>query len=195
MNGKMLITPDDIRGIRAIAADIPNERLLVHIKETQELELKQLLGDALYHDFITKFDISTDPMYTNYQNLLRGVNYPYSTLTIRHPGLVEYLTYFTLAKFYLEQQINVTKFGITVKKDDKSDSAPQSAINNIVASFRSYAIAKQADIVKYLTTMGSLYPLYYYQRGDQLGQIGVKFFDPQQDRPRGQYNGRTLTSF
>lgn len=191
---KLLISFSNIADFRPMSKEIPQERITSYIQEAQQFDLKKLLGDALYLDFITNFDNSGHAQYTNYQNLLNGVNYTYGTQTLEHPGLIGYLSYMTLVRIYNNNQINVTKFGLTRKNNgDQSTPLDVKEIAVAVAELRSNGLALQNDIVKYLTTNGTLFPLYAFQDGSALNQMGVKFFDLNNDR-YGASNGRTLTS-
>lgn len=193
MSLKQLITIDNIMEFRPIAEAIPQGRILPYIAEAQLHDLRPLLGDALYLDFMNRYDNNADSKYTVYQELLNGKDYSYGGQTLNYPGLIPFLVYFTLARFYVNNPINVTRFGITQKKDQDSDPVDPRVLTNAVAELRSIGLAYQADIVKFLTTNGTSYPLYNYQDGSALGQTGVKFFDP--DNGRGSSNGRTLKSF
>lgn len=191
---KLLISIANISEFRPLSKNIPSDRITPYIQEAQQFDLKRLLGDALYLDFLTKFDQSGDPKYTSYQNLLNGVMYTYSQQTLEHPGLIGYLSYSTLVRFFNNNHINATKYGLVQKDNDQSTPLDFRAVAAAVAELRSNALAFQVDIIKYLTTNGTLYPLYAYQDGSALGMTGVKFFDPDDNRSSAA-NGRTLTSF
>ena len=191
---KLLISIQNIADFRPLSKDIPQDRITPYIMEAQRFDLKKLLGDALYVDFLAKFDASGDPQYNNYQALLNGGSYTYGTLTLENPGLIGYLAYSTLVRFYNNNQINATKYGLVSKNNgDQSQPLDFKAIAVAVAELRSNALAFQADIVKYLSANGTLFPLFNYADGSALGQTGVKFFDPNNDN-YGTQNGRTLTS-
>jgi hypothetical protein len=192
MTQKQLITIEQIRQFRPASKSIPADRITPYIYEAQQHDLKPLLGDALYYDFMTRYDQSADPKYSAYQDLLNGVAYQYGNITIEHPGLTAFLVYFTLSHFYVNNQVNVTPFGLTTKKTDESDPVDAKMMANAIAELRAIALSYQADIVKFLTTKGAVYPLYNYQDGSALGNVSVKFFDPDDNRNPG--NGRTLTS-
>lgn len=192
---KLIISLSDIAEFRPLAADIPIERINPYIQEAQQIDLKQLLGDALWLDFLTRFDNSDDSKFNDYQKLLSGTTYTYGNITIEHPGLIGYMVYMTLAKFYANNQINATKYGLVMKSADQSTPIDIKAIQMAITELRSNALALQVDIVKYLTTNGALFPLYVYQDGSALGQTGVKFFDPDKDRNYSRYNGRNINSF
>lgn len=194
---KSLITIDNIRAVRPLAKDIPADRINPYIEEAHKYELKRLLGDAFYLDFMAKFDVSADPKYNDYQALLNGSNYAYGVIIIAHPGLIPYMSYHALARFYNNNQINATRYGLTQKNNDQSEQLDPKIVQSAIAELRANALADQADVVRFLTTQGALYPLYFFQDGSALGELGVKFFDPDRGSRYGRrtQNGRTLTSF
>lgn len=187
---KLLITIENMKEFRPMSAGIPQDRINPYIQEAQQFDLKRLLGDALYLDFMTKFD-SLDPMAPAYQTLLNGTTYAYGPQTLEHPGLIGYLSYMTLARFFNNNQVNATKYGITTKTSEGSEQLDWKAIAAAVADLRSNALALQVDIRKFLLVNGASYPLFTYQDGSALGQTGVKFFDPDDNFPLPS-NGRTL---
>lgn len=194
MTQKVIITVQDIGLYRPLAKEIPQDRILPYIIEAQQFDLKKLLGDALFLDFMLKFDQSGDPKYTVYQELLNGKVYSYGGIDIEHPGLIGYISYCTLVRFFNNNQINATKYGLVRKNVDQSTPLDPKEIAVAVAELRSNSLAFQTDILKFLTTNGTSYPLYNYQDGSALNQMGVKFFDLNSEKSSA-CNGRTLTSF
>jgi len=191
---KLIITLQNIKEFRPFSEDIPEARILPYIQEAQQLDLKRLLGAPLYVDFLAKFDSSLDSMYTAYQNLLKGTTYTYGQTTVEHPGLIGYLAYCTLARFFGNNNINITKFGLVQKLNDQSQALDPAIMAGAIAELRANALALQAEIIQFLYTNGTTYPLYNYQDGSAQGQTGAKFFDP--DMPsRAATNGRTLISW
>ena len=190
---KLIIAPTNIYEFRPLAKDIPSDRILPYIQEAQQLDLKQLLGDALWLDFLTRFDQSLDAKYAAYQELLVGSIYTYGEIQIENPGLIGYMSYMTLARFYANNQVNATKYGLVQKLNDQSQPLDSKAVQAAITELRSNALALQVDIVKFLTNNGASFPLYTYSNGAALGQNGAMFFDP--DNGNSRANGRTLTSF
>jgi hypothetical protein len=189
---KLIISPTNILEFRPIAKSIPVERIVPYIAEAQQIDLKKLLGDALWLDFLTRFDNSVDSKYADYQKLLVGSTYTYGNITLENPGLIGYLSYMTLARFYANNQISATKYGIVQKLNEQSEQLDAKAIQNAITELRSNALALQTDIVKFLNTNGTLYPLYAYQDGAALGQNSAKFFDLNDNGVR---NYTTRTSY
>src|ERR1043166_4766815 len=93
-----LISQDDIQKYHTIG-EIPKGRIDPLIIRAQELDLKPVLNESLYYDFMTKYNSSGDPMYSYYQNLLNGTTYTYSGQTIQFPGIKPMLCAYMMARF------------------------------------------------------------------------------------------------
>lgn len=189
---KLLITIQNIKEFRPTSEGIPAERIQPYIQEAQQFDLKRLLGDPLYVDFMARYDNAGDGKYAAYQDLLNGKNYTVGGITYEYPGLRGYLAYMSLARFFNNNQVNVTKYGLVTKSGEGSEPLDWKAVAVAVAEIRSNALALQVDIQKYLRSDPTNYPLYTYQDGSASGQTGVKFFDPD-DAAGVRPNDRTLT--
>lgn len=192
---KLVITLDEMREFRPISKGIDAGRIQPYIQEAQQFDLKRLLGDPLYVDFMAKFDVAGDPQYANYQTLLKGTSYTYNNTSIEHPGLIGYLSYHALARFFNNNQVNAVKYGLVVKETDQSTPIDWKVIAASVSELRSNALALQADIQKYLRYNPALYPLYQYNDGSASGQTGPRFFDPDDVNGGSRPGDRTLISW
>lgn len=191
---KLLINLANIREWRPIATQIPADRINPYIQEAQQFDLKQLLGDALYADFLAKYDVSGDPQYANYQALLKGGTYTYGAVTLENPGLIPFLVYMTLARFYNNNQVNATRYGLVSKLAEESEAVDWRGIAAAVAELRANARAFADDLTKFLGTMQTSYPLFNRRTdGGPMEGGGVKFFDPD-DTNDLTGNGRTTIS-
>lgn len=187
---KLIISIENLKEFRPISETIPDERILPYIQEAHQLDLKRLLGDALYVDFLARFDQTGDSKYAAYQDLLKGKTYTSGGVSVEHPGLIGYMCYSALVRFYTNNPINVTKFGIVAKKDEKSEPVDSRVMASAIDELRSNAAALQVDIQNYLSSNLSLYPLYSYSTS-QPPSMGVRFFDPDNV---GRLSDRTLES-
>ena len=169
----LLINRDDIGKYRPLA-ELPHGRIDNFVKESQEIDLAEALGDALYYDFISNYCDSSHSNYDNYQLLLKGTTYEYNGETIKYHGLKPMLSYFTLSRFILSQQVNYTRFGIVQKTDPNSQPIDSTQIKILSTEMKSIAIKYQTDLVKFLNEKENEYPLY---KGDRPRQnTGFKFF-------------------
>jgi hypothetical protein len=188
---KQLITIDNIREFRPMAKTIDPARILPYIQEAQQIDLKQLLGDALYLDFYTKYDATGDPSYAAYQLLLKGTTYSYGGRTVEHPGLIGFLVYSALARFMPNNQVNATSFGVVQKNWEGSEAIDANMMRQVVTELRSNALAFKADIEKYLSSNPTIFPL--YAPSDGSFNNGPMFFDPDNDQTYHR-SGRTTES-
>ena len=75
-----IITIQDIKEVRPLAQLDP-QRVDPYINEAQENDLRPILGDALFYDFITNIDT------TKYRELLNGKTYTKNNYSIFFPGV------------------------------------------------------------------------------------------------------------
>lgn len=173
---KRIIDINDIKAYRAIA-DVPQVRLDQSIFEAQQQDLRPLMNDALYTDFMTRYDVPADPMYSLYQSLLGGQIFLYGGRMIEYPGLIPIVVYYALARFIQSNSINITSFGIVTKKVDQSDPVDPKLIAAEAASLRSQAISYGELLKKFLYINIANYPLYGFKySASQVNQSGSPFF-------------------
>jgi hypothetical protein len=155
-----LITKDDILIYRP-TAELDADRIKPFILEAQRIDLRPVLNDVLYYDFVSKIAATGDPMYTKYQNLLNGVSYTYESSTIQFDGIKPMLSLYALARFVGANPANITRFGIVVKTPQNGSSpADATIVKHLVNELRSAAMSYQLQAVQYLDTLSSDYPLY-----------------------------------
>lgn len=174
---KLLINVDDIAIYRPLSKEIPIERITPYILEAQRIDLKDVLGPTVYYDFLEKFDSSLDPMYTKYQELLKGKVYNNSAGQPQYfDGLIPCLVYYSLARFYENNQINASKFGLVTKVDENSSPVTPEVLRQAIASLKSSAIKYQEEAKTFLEIRIADYPLYSSSVKGDLNKTSVKFF-------------------
>lgn len=156
---KYLITQEDIRRYRP-TAELDEARIQPSIIEAQNNDLKPVLNNAFFYDFITKFDDSADAMYAKYQSLLNGKEWTYNANLEQFNGVMPMLCYFALARFVESNPFHVTRFGFTKKVVTQSEQALPEEIRIMTNSLRSTAISYQNDVIRFLENNPSDYPLY-----------------------------------
>lgn len=173
---KPLITINDIQQFRPTAS-ISQQRIEPFILEAQQNDLRPIMNEALYTDFITKYDVSTDPMYANYQTLLNGGTYLYAGRTIEYPGLKPIIVYYALARFIMSAPISIASFGVVTKKAEQSDNVDLEVLKEQAQMLRSNAILYGEEFKKFAYINIATYPLYGYKySAQQVDQSGVGFF-------------------
>lgn len=183
-----LITQSDIQKFHPIG-DIPQGRIDPFIISAQELDLKPVLNESLYYDFITKYNASSDPMFTPYQNLLNGTTYEYSDQTIQYPGIKPMLVAYTMSRFIPMNQVNITRYGIVNKKNDQSEPVSTTQLTYIVNNLRAQATAYQNQLEKFLLQNQTTYPLYGTFPSSVNQRIGVKIINSARNSQNGRYRG------
>ena len=103
--GDEIITLADVRQYRDVDQGYDSQRFSGFLREVQETDLRQLLGDELWLDF---FDNIGD---TNYQRLIDGDRYEYAGEIIYYPGLKPFLIWAWLGKLPLEGNVHHTQSG------------------------------------------------------------------------------------
>lgn len=173
---KYLISQDDVVKFQSMS-DIPQGRFDPYIIKAQELDLKPILNDVLYYDFLTKFDSTGDPMHSAYQNLLNGTTYTYAGQTIEYPGIKPMLCSFVLARFVPMNQINITRYGITNKTTGHSVPTPASSLTYMANNLKADAMAYQNQLEQFLQQNPTTYPLYNVAPDSVQGRTGVRFMN------------------
>ena len=171
---KLLISLTDLQNLRPL--DLVQSRVEPYIQEAQVHDLRPVLGDELYRDFLSKFDQTGDPMYTAYQELLNGKDYTVNGYTITYYGVIPMLAYFTLARIVQNNHFNITRYGAMQKLNAQSEPISQGLINAQVTELRSLAINYQEMVVDFLKNNNTTYPLYLMER-EVVNTSGLRFFD------------------
>lgn len=190
MANKLFISIEDVKRFRQVSVD--QETLNIYIDEAQLIDLRPILGDALYFDFAAKHDVSGDPMYTAYQELLLGKAYTYLNIPYVYDGFAPTLSYFALARLRANP-IKDTRFGAVVKSNDQSVQPTAKDLDQSVISLRSIAISYQSRITDFLERNASTYPLYNSSVKTEQNSMGVGFFDPDTENVNNtKSNGRSI---
>ena len=170
----LLITKEDIKKYRPIA-DIDYPRLDIYIEEAQQFDLKPMLGDALYYDFINNYTDTDYAKYADYQKLLNGVNYTYSGNTIQFAGVKPLVVYYMLSRFVVQNPVHFTRFGVVQKTQPNSTPISTEQIRLQASELKGIGANYQAELRKYLIQEGSNYPL-YDNNNKQAERTGFNFF-------------------
>lgn len=185
---KYLISQDDVMKFQPMSS-IPQGRFDPYILKAQELDLKPALNEPLYYDFLQKFDSTGDAMYTPYQNLLNGTTYTYAGQTIEYPGIKPMLCSFVLARFVPMNQLNIERYGITIKANPQSEPAPQASLTYMANNLRADAMAYQKQLELFLQMNPNVYPLYNTAPTSIRSRTGVKLINSAGGGRRGGFRG------
>lgn len=159
MDKRITISLQDLKNLRP-SAQIDGERWEQYAMEAQDQDLRPILGDGLYYDFMTKFFLTANAMYSAYQNLLNGVAYTLNGQTVYFDGLKPMIGYFTLARFVMNNPIHITRFGIVNKVNTNSQNVDSVTLRQVVNELRSNALTYKNQVDTYLQENQTTYPLY-----------------------------------
>ena len=138
---------------RPISGHIDDKKINTYIRESEDIDLKSSLGDVLL------MDIRSNP--EKYDDLLNGGEYE-DKCGYKHTfsGLKRALAYYSYARIVKNNDINVTRFGVTFKEDDYSDKV--SVKERILAYNDAFSIADKYlhECVLFLSENKDKYPLY-----------------------------------
>lgn len=175
MDNKYLISKEDVKLIRP-TADLDDARIEPFILEAQKQQLKPLLNDALFYDFIKNFD-NDSASYNKYRDLLNGKEWTYRGQPIYFEGIKAFLVYHTLAKFVVSNPINLTRFGVVKKTNNFSEPVTPQEIKFFIDDMKGGASKEENDIIKFLTENRTTYTLYDYNGSNDAGnRTGFNFF-------------------
>ena len=164
-----LITLDDIREYRPVAS-LDAKRVDTYIIEAQENDLRPVLNDALYKALNDSFSTVI------YQELFNGKAYNYNGASIDFPGIKPMLVYFALSRIVINNQINITSYGVVQKTVNESQPVDNAGIKMLVTELRSVAISYQNRLIDFLEKNTATYPLYNSLSKGNSNLTGLKFF-------------------
>lgn len=166
-----MITIDDIRQVRQIAANIKDERVEIYIREAELLDIEPVIGAELYEQLTNVGEIVLDEDNTalldetgdnaivvadenelplNEYKLLNG-GYYQDCAGVKHRfvGIKTALAYFAYARFVRNHSTAVTPFGVVNKLGDESSNADSRTIAAVSADARRIGESYLADAMKF----------------------------------------------
>lgn len=149
-----LITIDELRShTRDMSQHVDKAKIEVYLRESENIDIKSALGDALFLDVKDKPD--------NYKLLLEGGVYETECGDkIVFTGLKSALAYYTFARIVKNGDGNVTRYGF-VNKESEYSSRPDIR-EKMMAYNDAFDIANYClkECVTYLNNCKDKYPLY-----------------------------------
>ena len=126
------------------------------ILEAQQFDIKPILGDEQFFDFMANLTA------TKYVNLFNGQTYTPngSTNPIRFEGLKMVLKYYVYARLLVADGVKSTNSGFVLKTLENSERISGTQKTQMIAQTRSGAKAYEDDMRCYLSNFSSLFPLY-----------------------------------
>ena len=149
-----LITSDEVSRLsRPMSIHIDQEKMDAYIRESEDIDLRPALGDALL------LDIKAYP--EKYGTLLEGGVYEDACGT-KHAlaGLKTALAYYTYARMVKNADDHVTRFGFVNKQDDYSTRPDYREKSMAYNDAYSVASSYLKECVAYLNANKADYPIY-----------------------------------
>ena len=151
-----LIVLSDIQDFRSVSSNLENDRVDPLILEAQLLDIRNVLGPALYLDMVKNI---TDPIYVD---LFNGVEYIDKSIneTVSFEGVRAALAYYSYARLLLNQDLHVTASGLVEKDEQWSKSTEEKRIQRQVSAARLAARAHEEEYLAFLRENSTDYPIY-----------------------------------
>lgn len=174
---KQLITQQELGKYRP-TGKLEGTRVDPFIMEAQLSDLKPVLNDALYLDFIKKvFDTGAGGDYTKYQELLKGKDWAYNGQTVRFYGVEPMLAYYSLARFCIGNPVNYVRYGMVQKSINQSEPVAPEVLREEVRNLKSVAVGYQNSLILFLQQNKVTYPLYSFNEScDMPSRTGFKMY-------------------
>lgn len=140
----MLINVDDIRKVRQIAKNIPDDRIEIYIREAESLDVIPYIGAAFYQKLSDLGDIilgKTEGYLIDHDSeaisvgneydlpinefkFLNGGYYKSKSGELKRiEGIRKAICYYSYARFILMHSTRITPFGVVTKMGDESTSS------------------------------------------------------------------------
>jgi len=148
-----IITYNQQQAIRPISANRSADYLQI-AEETQENDLKRLLGVELYQDIVN------NPTEAIYVTLLEGGTFEYNDFTYTQKGLRYVLAYLIYAEYINETRIFDTFSGLVKKNIPESDQAEHGEIKSKQLKYRQLALGAFEEIRLFLNQNTDTYTLW-----------------------------------
>lgn len=153
-----LITYDEVPLLaRGMSMHIEQEKIETYIRESEDIDIKPVLGDALF------IDIQENP--NKYDLLINGGMYEDKGGKHVMTGLKTALAYYSYARLVKNGDGNVTRYGFVNKEDEYSSRSDSK--ERVMAYNDAFSIADSymKECVLYLKSHKSEFPLYKGEGG------------------------------
>lgn len=151
----LFLTKDSFEDFRDISKNISTEKVNIFIREAQVVEARAFLGKELYNLMQNDWNIGTgefdDPIYNH---LWFGTEYN----NIKFNGYANAVVYFAYYRFLLQQQTNISRFGVESVQNEISEDITDAQIRIKSKDSLQIAFTYQNDTKEFLCDNKSIYP-------------------------------------
>lgn len=157
------VTKADFVNFREMSQNITEAKLDIFIREAQLIEARSFLGEGLYLALQEDFD---DTLKTfneqRFTDLMYGVDSytNYAGVEVRFNGYANAIVYWSFGRFLLQQQMNVSRFGVESVQNEISEDITGGSLRTKSKESLSVAIQYQKDCLQFLESNKSVYPEY-----------------------------------
>lgn len=167
-----LTTIENIKSnTRFVSKHLEDSRITPYIKESEQINIKPIIGDALYIDLLAYLEAQDKTEFPNYSILLNGGEYISSNGSRRIEGIIEALNYYTWARIVKNNNYTVTRFGLVNKEDQYSNNADLKERLVVEKDALSIADRYLQECIEYLNEKRSEFPL--YTKGKQSNRLRI----------------------
>ena len=151
-----LIVLSDIQDFRSVSSNLTDDRIDHLILEAQLLDIRPVLGPALYLDMVKNI---ADQIYVD---LFNGVEYLDKSINadVSFEGVRAALAYYSYARLLLNQDLHVTASGLVEKDEQWSKATEEKRIIRQVSAAREAARAHEKEYLAFLRENSTDYPIY-----------------------------------
>jgi len=154
----------DFANFRDISANIPDEKMNAYIREAQTVECRGFLGQQLWTAMQLDWnELTTEFNEPRFNELWFGTDYTnYAGVEIRFNGYVNAGIYFAYGRFLVQQQVNVSRFGVESVQNEISEDISNAQIRTKSRDASQVAFSYQNDAIAYLKSNQTLFPEYKF---------------------------------
>lgn len=164
----MIITTDNIRQVRPIAENIDDvARIEPYIREAELLNVLPVIGAPVYQ-FLDETDFTTGESWgfttpdgatvtinsKQYHDLINGGYYENSCNSGHSMGLAAACSYYAYSRAVMNNQVNVTSFGVVRKRGDFSEPVDASTLIQVSRDAKKIADEILREVVEQLKSYG-----------------------------------------
>lgn len=150
---------------RFVSTEINDNRIIPMIIESEQLDIKNQIGNDLYVDLLQYVNSSEEDKknFPDYSTLLDGGFYDYVSDCGENgsrylKGLTNTVNYFVWARLVKYNQFNVTRFGVVRKKDEYSENVGYEELNRLYLDTMAIAKGYLNDCILYLKSNREKFP-------------------------------------
>lgn len=173
----LFFSKSDFANFRDISANIPEAKIDGYIREAQTVEIRAFLGQELWSAMQADWiELSTEFADDRFNDLWFGANYTnYAGVDLKFNGYINAGVYFAYGRFLVQQQVNVSRFGVESIQNEISEDIGNPQIRVKARDASQVAFAYQNDALAFLESNLSIYPE-YKQNETRAKKTSFNFF-------------------